>query len=402
MKMSEIEINWEGHIKKYQAAMEELNIDFCVLTRVKSITYLTGCFVPWKSAIFLPKEGAGEPSLFTVLLDVERVKAEGHLKNVSGWGPMKGFFWEKKIQSVAKKTGLYNPKGTPPRIGVELGLDICITGQMLSYTEAQLLKQIFPGCELVDFNEKTERIQFIKEPEEIAMLRKASEITDIGQIAVKKALSERPGGKVFTENEIAGIGTLAMRKAGSNYEWTFTGSQEIGSGYRASWTFNGCTPATNKKVEEGESLLVDLHSEYGCYLGDLSHNYVLGKCPSELKKFNDVYEQLCYALIDNMYPGNTFEECYQAVRKVADKEGYANDLFFGLGHGIGLIGNESWPVVVPGKEWGPMVFEENMVEIAAVVFNRPGLGGLRLESPTLVTKKGAEVLPKTPFEVDYI
>ena len=400
--MNEIKINWDGHVDKYQTAMEELNLDFCVLTRVKSITYLTGCFVPWKSAIFLPKKGMGEPSLFTVLLDVERVKAEGHLKNVSGWGPMKGFFWEKKIQSAVKKAGLYNSKGPAPRIGVELGLDICITGQMLSYSEAQLLKQIFPRCELIDFNEKTERIQFIKEPEEIAMLRKASAITDIGQLAVKNAISERPAGKVFTENEIAGIGTLAMRIAGSNYEWTFTGSQEIGSGYRASWTFNGCTPATNKKVMEGESLLVDLHSESGCYLGDLSHNYVLGSCPSELKKFNDVYEQLCYTLIDNMYPGNTFEECYQAVRKVADKEGYANDLFFGLGHGIGLIGNESWPVVVPGKEWGPMVFEENMVEIAAVVFNRPGLGGLRLESPTLVTKNGAEVLPKTPFEVDYV
>jgi Xaa-Pro aminopeptidase len=400
--MSEIKINWEGHIKKYQAAMEELNLDFCVLTRVKSITYLAGCFVPWKSAIFLPKEGEGEPSLFTVLLDVERIKAEGHLTNISGWGPMKGFFWEKKIQNAAKKSGAYKAKGRAPRIGVELGLDICITGQMLSYTEAELLKKVFPGCELVDFNDKTERIQFIKEPEEIAMLRKASSITDIGQETVKKELSERSAEKIFTENEIAGIGTLAMRKAGSNYEWTFTGNEEIGSGYRASWTFNGCTPATNKKVNEGESLLVDLHSEYGCYLGDLSHNYILGSCPPELKKFNDVYEQLCYALIDNMYPGNTFEECYQAVRKVADKEGYANDLFFGLGHGIGVIGNESWPLVIPGKEWGPMVFEENMVEIAAVVFNRPGLGGLRLESPTLVTKNGAEVLPKTPFEVDYV
>jgi len=43
-----------------------------------------------------------------------------------------------------------------------------------------------------------------------------------------------------------------------------------------------------------------------------------------------------------------------------------------------------------------------MVEIAAVVFNRPGLGSFRLESPTLETKKGAEVLPKIPFEVDYV
>jgi len=400
--MNDIQINWNGHVKKYQAAMEELNLDFCVLTRVKSITYLAGCFVPWKSYIFLPKEGMGEPELLTVLLDVERIRAESHLKNVSGWGPMKGFYWEKKLQAAAKKAGVYKVKENPPKIGVELGVDICVTGQMLSYTEAELLKKMFPGCKLIDFNDKTERIQFIKEPEEIEMLRKASEITDIGQVAVKEALQDRAQGKKFTENEIAGIGTLAMRKAGSNYEWTFTGNEEIGSGYRASWTFNGCTPATNKIVEEGESLLVDLHSEYGCYLGDLSHNYVLGNCPPELKKFNDVYEQLCYALIDNMYVGNTFDNCYQEVRKVADKEGYGNDLFFGLGHGIGCIGNESWPVIVPGKEWGPLIFEENMVEIAAVVFNRPGLGGLRLESPTLVTKKGAEILPKTSFEVDYV
>ncbi|MFW9970542.1 MAG: M24 family metallopeptidase [Candidatus Odinarchaeota archaeon] len=398
--MSETKIDWKGHVRKYQAAMEDLNLDFCVLTRVKSITYLSGCFVPWKSYIFLPKEGAGEPILYTVLLDVERVKAEGQLKT-EGWGPIKGFLWEKKIQKAAKKAGVYNPKSSP-RIGVELGVDICVTGQMLNYTEAQLLKNIFPGCDLVDFNEKTERIQLIKEPEEIAMLCKASEITDVGQNTVKNALMTRSDGKVFTENEIAGIGTLAMRKEGSNYEWTFTGNQEIGSGYRAAWTFNGCTPATNKEIKEGESLLVDLHSEIGCYLGDLSHNYILGKCSQELKTFNDVYEQLCYSLVDNMYPGNTFEECYQEVRKVAEKAGFENDLFFGIGHGIGCIGNESWPVVLPQKEWGSMIFEENMVEIAAIVFNRPGLGGLRLESPTLITNKGAEVLPKTSFEVDYV
>ncbi|MEJ2250425.1 MAG: M20/M25/M40 family metallo-hydrolase [Candidatus Lokiarchaeota archaeon] len=251
---------------------------------------------------------------------------------------------------IPLKRELFNSKGVPPRIGVELGLDICVTGQMLSHTEAELLKQIFPGCELVDFNQKTEEIQLIKESEEIELLRKASELTDIGQLAVKSALKEREEGKSFTENEIAGIGTLEMRKAGSNYEWTFTGNQEIGSGYRASYTFNGCTPATNKKVLEGESLLVDLHSEYGCYLGDLSHNYILGSCNQELKRFNDVYEQLCYELVDNMKPGVTFDECYQAVRKVAEKEGFANDLFFGVGHGIGCIGNESYSQIGTGNK----------------------------------------------------
>ena len=49
LKMNEIRIDWDGHVDKYQTAMEELNLDFYVLTRVKSITYLTGCFFPWKS-----------------------------------------------------------------------------------------------------------------------------------------------------------------------------------------------------------------------------------------------------------------------------------------------------------------------------------------------------------------
>ncbi|MFX1340514.1 MAG: aminopeptidase P family N-terminal domain-containing protein, partial [Promethearchaeota archaeon] len=78
--MSEVKINWDGHIEKYQNAMEKLNLDFCVLTRVKSITYLTGCFVPWKSYILLPKKGMGDPTLFTVLLDVERIRAEAQSK----------------------------------------------------------------------------------------------------------------------------------------------------------------------------------------------------------------------------------------------------------------------------------------------------------------------------------
>jgi len=43
-----------------------------------------------------------------------------------------------------------------------------------------------------------------------------------------------------------------------------------------------------------------------------------------------------------------------------------------------------------------------MVEIAAVVFNRPGLGGLRLESPTWVTSNGVQLLPKTSLDVDYV
>ena len=60
--MNEVKINWKGNVDKYQNAMEELNLDFCVLTRLKSLTYLHGCFVPWRSAIFLPAKEQGNQS----------------------------------------------------------------------------------------------------------------------------------------------------------------------------------------------------------------------------------------------------------------------------------------------------------------------------------------------------
>ena len=50
-----------------------------------------------------------------------------------------------------------------------------------------------------------------------------------------------------------------------------------------------------------------------------------------------------------MYIGNTFDNCYQEVHIVAEKEGCGADLFFSLGHSIGIKGNESAPVLVSGK-----------------------------------------------------
>lgn len=58
--------------------------------------------------------------------------------------------------------------------------------------------------------------------------------------------------------------------------------------------------------------------------------------------------------------------------------------------------------MLPGKDWRNLQFKEDIVEIAAIVFNNPKIGGLQLEVPTLITKNKAEVLPKTPFWLDYV
>ncbi|MHA1331486.1 MAG: M24 family metallopeptidase, partial [Candidatus Hodarchaeales archaeon] len=86
-----------------------------------------------------------------------------------------------------------------------------------------------------------------KEPGEINRFRKASDIVDIGHKAV---LDQLEIGQ--TETEIAGIAEYAMRKAGSEWAWSFTGGNEIASGYRTAYAMGACTPASRRVIKKGE------------------------------------------------------------------------------------------------------------------------------------------------------
>jgi hypothetical protein len=49
-----------------------------------------------------------------------------------------------------------------------------------------------------------------------------------------------------------------------------------------------------------------------------------------------------------------------------------------------------------------MIFKEDLIEIVAIIFSCRSLGRLHLERPTLITKKGAEILLQISFGVVYI
>ena len=75
----------------------------------------------------------------------------------------------------------------------------------------------------------------------INRFREASRIVDIGHQAVLEAIRDGDY-RGMTETEIAGLAAYAMRKAGSEWEWSFTGGNEIASGYRTGLAAGACTP----------------------------------------------------------------------------------------------------------------------------------------------------------------
>ena len=74
---------------------------------------------------------------------------------------------------------------------------------------------------------------------------------------------------------MAGLAALAMRRAGSEREWSFTGGKEISSGYRIVLLDGACAPASRRELHAGEPLMVDIHAMSKPGLGDHSHNYLI-------------------------------------------------------------------------------------------------------------------------------
>ena len=380
----------KARLKKIQAKMDEQDIDVLIATRLSTVGYVFGAFVPWRGVAVIGREG--EPQLYVLGLDSERVKDDSFFKNVTGVAPLPGMTMWDQILSYLRAKGL--EKG---RIGVELGHSPIRIETFLLASEYELLREAFPQATFKNATDFLNEIFIIKDEAEIESFRRAAEICDLGLGVVLKQM--RVG---MTETEVAGIAEYAMRKAGSELNWTFTGGQEIGSGARTAYFWGGCTPPTRKRIERGDNVLLDVHAMYNLYLGDLARNAIMGEPTPEQRELAKAFVASCNLLLESMKPGVTYGEVADKMDAFMDRTGYRQYALPGYGHGIGILGNEYYPVVinssVPYESKGDLVLQPNMVEVAALVLNKPGVGGMRMEMTVLITKNGNEPLNKVPFE----
>ncbi len=383
-------VDYPARLRKIQDRMGEQGIDALIATRLSTVGYVFGTFVPWRGIAVIPREG--EPELFVLALDAERVKDESFYKGVQPVGPLPGMLMWERITSSIQAKGL--EKGA---IGVELGHSPIRIETFLLASEYELLRSGFPHASLKNATDLLNELFLLKDEAEIALFRRAGEICDLGMAAV---LAEIEVG--MTETEVAGIAEYAMRQAGSELNWSFTGGQEIASGYRTAYVWGGCTPPTRKRIQPGDNVVIDLHCMYDLYLGDLSRNAIMGEPTAEQKKLSSAFVATCNHLLDSLKAGVTLGEVAQKMDTFLDEIGYRQYALPGYGHGIGILGNEWYPAIAnstaPYESGADLLLQPNMVQVAAIVLNKPGVGGFRMETPILITEDGSEPLSKTPVE----
>ncbi|RJP17532.1 MAG: aminopeptidase P family protein [Candidatus Abyssobacteria bacterium SURF_5] len=387
-----IYIDYPARMERIRREMAVEGVDILLATREKSVCYISGAFVPWRSYALMSSDGRIEVN--TLLMDFERVKAESWLGDrVVGSGPvLPGFSLIEQAVARIQSWG-YAEK----TIGVELGHSPRLAAGFLFATEYEMLLKDLPKATFVNAINVVDKVSATKETGEIALMKRAAAICDAAQEAVRNEL--RPG---LTELEIAGIGELTMRQLGSEFHWPITGSNEIASGERTAYAQCGCTPPTDRIVQPGDNVLVDLHSTYGHYYSDLSHNYIIGKPTREQERLAEAYTGAAEFLISKLVPGARVPDIWQEMMDYLSSAGYVQDALAAFGHGIGIVGHEWYPAITSGEEFSHIVLEPNLTEVAALVINRPGVGGHRLECPVLITQSGNEVLTKTPIRPTII
>jgi len=395
-------IDFPGRIRAIQQEMAKEHIDVYLGSRLRTLSWTLDVFCPWRSFVVIPSESV--PSAFTFVIDAARVADETWIDedHVFGFAPMGG---QDQIELIADhiKDLLKNKRG---RVGIESGMSNYLPEGNLTHYEYERFRDALPDVELVNAYTIIDKLSMIKDEGTINRFREASRIVDVGHKAVYEAISNG-GWKGMTETEIAGLAAYTMRKEGSEWEWSYTGGNEIASGYRTGLAGGACTPATRKKIAAGEPLMVDIHAMFMLGLGDHSHNYLIEPVTDKQRWHAQNFLDIVNLTLKTYRAGITPSLLAEQMMAFAEERGFADFMVPGFEHGIGMMGDE-WRI---GLNDGPFpfwtdpdhVYQENELIICAMQYACPQDNiGFRYENPIVINKSGCEPLSKYPLTIDEI
>lgn len=232
-----------------------------------------------------------------------------------------------------------------------------------------------PGIDFVDVTPSLERARRIKTPYEIAQLRRAVAITEAGVRAVREAL--RPG---RSEVELAAVADYAMKTSGAS---VLAFPTLVLSGP------DGIVPVampTERRLREGDVVMLDLGAAWNGYQADLSRTFVVGHPSAEQERVYQVVLNAWQRAVDETRPGVQCRRLEEVAVQAAAEAGYK--LAHRIGHGVGLATSLEWPNLQSEKE--PLAPGMTIcIEPGICV---PGIGVLKVEDDLVVTEQGAELL----------
>lgn len=258
---------------------------------------------------------------------------------------------------------------------------IAFESSNLSYADFKKYSHSFKSIEFLSTENLIEQIRMIKDKEEIIKIKKAAQITTESLKDVLKIIE--PG---IRELDIASELAYTMRKKGAQKE---SFDIIVVSGERSSLVHG---KPSEKKIDEGELIIIDLGGNYQNYNSDITRTVIMGKENKKQKKIFSIVLEAQKKALEFLKPGVKCKEVDSVARSIIEKKGYGKYFGHGLGHGVGLDIHEL-----------PRVsFNDDTVLLPGMVITiEPGIylpevGGVRIEDSVLITEEGYEVLTWFP------
>lgn len=266
------------------------------------------------------------------------------------------------------------------RVGVDLDL---VDDRSVAYLVRALGNALgLPHDEIFD------DLRAIKDPDEIAHLRLACELAEIGIGEAAKQLELDQTELAVNSAYHLAVHHAAARDARFGQFRQSEGAASIGLGIDS--------PG---QVERGQTVKFDMQVDIAGYHSDVGRTYAIDPTPDQ----HAVYDALLHALHEMtaaVAPGMTFAQLYATGSGAMHRAGYANYSRGHLGHSDGLTQHfEEAPFIAP-KEQRPLV--PNMVLSLELPYYLYGVGAFQLERMVLVTEDGHEVLDKLPFQLAVV
>jgi len=350
-------VNYKQRVK---ALFDGADFDHALVSSSESLRYFSGFAGIGGAYLFLRSDGTSK--MFVTELEAPDAKEASFDELVVI--PKNKKFQEEVFKAVADEIG----RGP---LGIE---DSYVT--LSAYEE---MKQYVGNW--VGVSKRISSLRMIKDEDEIALIKQAIKISEESFLDILKEI--KPG---VTENHVAAELEKAMKERGAEGVAFPT---IVASGYRAA---NPHAVSSDKRIRDGDVVVVDFGSRYRGYDSDLTRTLFVGDVGEKMRSaFEAVYEtqQVCF---HSLRIGSSLSEV--AKLAITNLAKYGLDIYYthSLGHGVGLEIHESPYLSVTS---GDLLNEGNVFTIEPGVYIE-GLGGIRIEDDFLATKEEVTRLSSLP------
>ncbi|MGA8314176.1 MAG: Xaa-Pro peptidase family protein [Terriglobales bacterium] len=374
---------YQRKISQVQEKMKERKLNALVLLDATNVIYTTGYFhlhTERPLAALIPE--SGEPALFVPELESDQVKL-WWVKDYESYfdfpGPVNRVRWI--FERVARR-GLGSG-----RIGVEEPTP----GRM------QHMKEGAPHATIVDAGDVVENLRWIKDEDEIRVMRRAMSFADFTVQAGRDFVQHNGG---VTEDQILKASADAVADKMSKEL-----NDVVGVGIDA--PFGGLVPfgkrsafphaiPSKDRLKPGDALIMSFGAQIGGYNVECERSFSVGKPTDYAKRLYDAMLAAHDAGAGNLKEGAVAEDVDKKSLDQIRKAGFEKFLKHRPGHGIGLEAHEP-PWIAEGDK---TVLQQGMTFSCEPGVYDPDWGGFRHSDTVVVRKDKGEILNGYPTCLD--